>query len=105
MKEVVNMLFYLSLYVQENDYACDVIDHILLILPLLEGCSYQALGSTFRILLQVKGIDNISNGLIGNELPNPIARQYDELILHSQPQLADLRYGIHTTPASNLVPK
>ena len=60
-------IFYaasLVLDIKKNDDASNVVDHILLFLPLFKGSSNKILSRSFSISLQEVWIDNVGNLLV-----------------------------------------
>ncbi len=67
--------------VQEDYDTSDVIDHILLFLPLFEGCSDQVLSCSLRVPLQEVRVDDVCNLLVLKELPDAIGSKDNDLVL------------------------
>ena len=91
------------LYIEEDDDARDVVDHVLLSLPLLESGPYKVFCGTFSISLQKVRIDDVSDLLVLEELPDAVAGQNDDFVGGAHVVLGDLRYGVDTDTGSNLV--
>lgn len=95
----------LLLDIKENDDASDIINDILLFLPSFECLTYEALSSTFCVLLEVEWIYDPCHINVFEKLPDAIGGENNELVIFVEVKLSKLWYSVYSNPGRDLISK
>lgn len=86
-------LWNLAIYLEEDGHTCYVVDYCVVLSPFFGSGSNNGVTCLLRAVVFEEGPDNLANLFVGEELPNAIAGNHDELVFGAELESHDFRIG------------
>ena len=94
---------FVSLNIQEDDDACDVVDGRVLFLPSFEGLPYERFSSLLSAIVLVVRHNDVNSLIVRDKLPDTITCKNHELISLKQIHFSYFWDGVHADFSGRLI--